>query len=137
MRRGDGQSLAHVRITATVHCAPPGNKPTTEEMAQLLDRGSPPELALVTPSLRAIVALGGIAWRSTVTTLRAAGWQVPRASFGHGADSACHSPGGRRVDLLASYHPSQQNTFTGRLTEPMLDEVLARAGSAAGLDPRP
>ena len=136
VHRDDGQVLDHVRLTAAVHCAPPGNKPTPSEMTECaawLDL----ELALVTPSVRAIVALGAIAWKACLTALRAADWQVPRVPFGHGAHAACVSPLGQPVDLLASYHPSQQNTFTGRLTEPMLDDVLARAGSAAGLEPRP
>ena len=77
------------------------------------------------------VALGRIAWDATLRTLRGAGWQVPAARFGHGAEVGCRTARGRRVTLLASYHPSQQNTFTGRLTEPMLDDVLGRARDRA------
>lgn len=118
--RDDGQHLADVRITATVHCAPPANKPTPEEIRACGD-WLQQEATLVRPTLRVGIALGAVAW--------AAMWRVlgsgPRPRFGHGirVDS-----GG--VALLGSYHPSQQNTFTGRLTGQMLDEVL---GTAAGL----
>ena len=129
---GDGQRLEHVRITAAVHCAPPDNKPTTEERhecARWLDL----ELGLVEPTVRCMLALGGIAWAALLAAVRQAGWTVDRVPFGHGASTVATSPSGRAVLLLASYHPSQQNTFTGRLTEPMLDDVLARARGAAGL----
>jgi uracil-DNA glycosylase family 4 len=131
--RDDGQGLDGVRITAAVHCAPPGNKPSTEERhacAEWLHA----ELDLVEPTVRAAVALGGIAWAALLPSMRTRGWQVDRTPFGHGATSAAVSPGGRRVTVIASYHPSQQNTFTGRLTEPMLDEVfaVARASMVGG-----
>ena len=128
--RDDGQRLDHVRITAVVHCAPPDNKPTPEEKdacAGWLDA----EVGLVAPTVRAVVALGGIAWTSTLRTLRSAGWDVERVPFGHGVEARAATPAGRPVTLLASYHPSQQNTFTRRLTEPMLDDVLDRARRAA------
>jgi len=80
-----------------------------------------------------VLALGGIAWGATLGVLRQSGWSVDRIPFGHGASTSARSPSGREVTLLASYHPSQQNTFTGRLTEPMLDEVLGQARDAAGL----
>ncbi len=130
--RDDGQSLTQLRITAAVHCAPPDNKPTTDERhacADWLDR----ELTIVTPGLRVIVALGAVAWTSTVAALRRAGWSVPRVAFGHGAAMRAEAPGGHAVTVIGSYHPSQQNTFTGRLTEPMLDDVFAQARLAAGL----
>ena len=130
--RQDGQRLDHVRITAAVHCAPPDNKPTTDERREcagwLAD-----ELRLVEPSVLVVLALGGIAWGATLGVLRQSGWSVDRIPFGHGASTSARSPSGREVTLLASYHPSQQNTFTGRLTEPMLDEVLGQARDAAGL----
>ncbi|MFK5688813.1 uracil-DNA glycosylase [Ornithinimicrobium sp. LYQ92] len=124
---GDGMALTGVRITAAVHCAPPGNAPTTAEKATCstwLER----ELALVEPSLRSVLALGGIGWDAFLAAARASGWQVPRPRprFGHGAQVDLVTAAGRRVRLLGSYHVSQQNTFTGRLTEPMLDEVVAR-----------
>ena len=123
--RSDGQQLKEVRITAAVHCAPPGNKPTPDEVstcAGWLQR----EWALVEPTARVVVALGGLAWSASVRMLRAAGAQVGSGRFGHGVEAEV-LVGDRVLTLLGSYHPSQQNTFTGRLTESMLDEVLARA----------
>ena len=130
--RDDGQRLEHVRITAAVHCAPPDNKPTTLEKARCadwLDR----EVSLVAPTVRAVVALGGIAWTATLASMRRGGWQVERVPFGHGAAARATTLEGRSIEVIASYHPSQQNTFTGRLTEPMLDDVFAAANKAAGL----
>ncbi len=130
----DGLELIGTRLVAAVRCAPPQNKPTTDEIATCapwLDR----ELALVTPGLQVIVALGAIGWDATVRAVRRAGWDVPRPKprFGHGAEAVLGAPRARRgqVLLLGSYHPSQQNTFTGRLTETMLDDVLGRAADAA------
>ncbi len=125
---GDGQRLVSTRMVAAVRCAPPGNAPTPGERdtcAPWLDR----ELALVLPSLHVVVALGGFAWQAALGALARRGLAVPRPRprFGHGAEVAL--PGGPVV--LASFHPSQQNTFTGRLTEPMLDAVLARAAALA------
>jgi len=118
--RGDGQQLEHVRITAAVHCAPPANKPTPEEIRTCGD-WLQQEATLVRPTLRVGIALGSVAWTAM--------WRVlgsgTRPRFGHGVRAECEG-----VTLLGSYHPSQQNTFTGRLTEQMLDDVL---GTAAGL----
>jgi uracil-DNA glycosylase family 4 len=129
--RDDGQRLDDVRITAAVHCAPPGNKPTTEEFRAcagwLRD-----ELRLVEPTVRCIVALGGLAWTSVGRVLKEAEWRATLPRFGHGAEGQVTSPSGRTATVLGSYHPSQQNTFTGRLTEPMLDEVLGRATASGG-----
>jgi uracil-DNA glycosylase family 4 len=124
---GDGQSLTAVRIVAAVRCAPPANKPTPAERhtcGHWLDR----DLALVAPGLRSMLALGAIAWGATLASARRLGWAVPRPGprFAHGAETALVTGSGRPVRLLASYHVSQQNTFTGRLTQAMLDEVLAR-----------
>ena len=132
-RLGDGQQLDSVRITAAVHCAPPDNKPTTEESRECA-HWLVEECALVAPTVRCAVALGGIAWSALARAARSAGWTVSRAAFGHGAEARAVTPAGEEVLLLASYHPSQQNTFTGRLTEPMLDDVLGRA--AAYREPR-
>ncbi|GAA4677018.1 uracil-DNA glycosylase [Nocardioides nanhaiensis] len=123
----DGLALRGTRIVAAVRCAPPDNKPTTAEKARCapwLDR----ELALLAPHVRCLVALGSIGWDATLGAARRAGWEVPRPKprFGHGAESVLGGPHGEVV-LLGSFHPSQQNTFTGRLTEPMLDAVLGRA----------
>ncbi|HSV66408.1 MAG TPA: uracil-DNA glycosylase [Mycobacteriales bacterium] len=123
--RDDGLTLYGVRVTAPVHCAPPANKPTTTERDTCrawLDR----ELALLAPALRVVVVLGGFAWSVLWAALRATGQPVPRRlpAFGHGVEVAVPERGWH---VLASYHVSQQNTFTGKLTEPMLDAVFARA----------
>jgi uracil-DNA glycosylase family 4 len=117
----DGLELHGCRITAAVRCAPPGNAPTPEERANCrsyLVR----ELDLC-PGAPVLLALGGLAWDAVLRVL-----DVPRPwpRFGHGAEA----PAGGRT-LLGCYHPSQQNTFTGRLTPAMLDEVLARARELA------
>jgi uracil-DNA glycosylase len=127
-RAGDGQRLTDVRIAAAVRCAPPANAPTPQERDTCrpwLTR----ELEFLRPRLRVIVVLGGFAWAALWPALEAAGYAVParRGRFGH--LSEVELPAG--VLVLGCYHPSQQNTFTGKLTEPMLDAVFARAASAA------
>ena len=130
----DGLRLRHTRIFAAVRCAPPANKPTPAERdacAPWLDR----ELALLRPTLRVVVALGAFAWTAYWPSAgRSLGvvQPVPRPAFGHGV--IWRDPGGGPA-LLGSYHVSQQNTFTGRLTDAMLDEVLARAATLAGIEP--
>ena len=128
---GDGQRLERTRVTAALRCAPPQNRPTPQERdtcAGWLDR----ELEFVLPGLQVIVALGAFAWASALVALGRAGLAVPRPrpAFGHGVEVRV---GG--VLALGCFHPSQQNTFTGRLTEDMLDAVLARA--VANLSPPP
>jgi uracil-DNA glycosylase len=93
--------------------------------APWLDR----ELAILAPTVRVVVALGGFAWQAAWAALGRAGVPVPRPrpAFGHGAEVRSGE-----VTVLGCYHPSQQNTFTGRLTEPMLDAVLGRAARLAG-----
>jgi uracil-DNA glycosylase family 4 len=118
-RRGDGLELTGAYITATVHCAPPANKPTPAERdacEPYLTR----ELALLDRAV-VVVALGQFAWQAAAAHygLR------PRPKFGHLAETEL--PGG--MTLLGSYHPSQQNTFTGTLTVPMFDAVFTRAGA--------
>ena len=126
---GDGLTLREVYITAPVRCAPPANKPTPQERdtcrAWLVR-----ELDLVWPTLQVIVVLGAFGWASVWPALRGAGVPVPGRvpPFAHGAEAEV---GGRTV--LGCYHVSQQNTFTGRLTEPMLDAVFDRAAHLAGL----
>ncbi len=115
-------------VTAAVKCAPPDNKPLPTERATcqpFLLR----ELENL-PALRAILCLGAFAWDAALRALPAGGHAVPRPlpRFGHAADVLL--PGG--LTLIGSYHPSQQNTFTGRLTEAMLDDVLASAWRAIG-----
>jgi uracil-DNA glycosylase family 4 len=126
----DGQRLNRTRITLPVRCAPPANRPTPEERdacAPWLHR----EIAMLLPTARAFVVLGGFGWASTWTALRAVGAAVPARvpAFGHGREVSLD--GGPTV--FGCYHVSQQNTFTGRLTEQMLDDVLSRAKAAAGL----
>ena len=129
---GDGLALTDLRVTAPVHCAPPANKPTPAELetcSAYLDR----ELALLAPTLRVVMTLGGIGWMALLRALGEAGWAIPRPrpKFGHGAEVAIEHPDGRRLTVLGSYHVSQQNTFTGRLTPAMLDQVLERARNIA------
>ncbi|MEP9363789.1 uracil-DNA glycosylase [Nocardioides sp. CN2-186] len=123
----DGQELIDTRMVATVRCAPPQNKPTVTER----DTCAPwieAELGLLVDHVRVVVALGAYGWDATLRSYSAIGWQGtrPKPRFGHGAEARLHL-GDREVTLLGCYHPSQQNTFTGRLTEPMLDAVLGRA----------
>ncbi len=127
----DGQRLVATRMLAAVRCAPPDNKPTIgerETCAPWLVR----EVVLVEP-VRVVVCLGGYAWEAALRTFRTLGYDVPRPkpAFGHAAERTLVAGGGCPVALLGSYHPSQQNTFTGRLTEPMLDAVLGRAAAIA------
>jgi uracil-DNA glycosylase family 4 len=126
----DGLALREVRITAPVRCAPPANKPTPEERdtcrVWLVH-----ELRFGWPTVRSIVVLGAFGWAALWPALRAAGVPLPARlpRFGHGAHAEVD---GRTV--FGCYHVSQQNTFTGRLTEAMLDAVLLRAAQAAGLN---
>jgi uracil-DNA glycosylase family 4 len=130
---GDGQRLRNARMVATVRCAPPANKPTVTERdtcAPWINR----ELELLAPTLRVVVALGAYGWDGALRALAGAGYDVPRPRprFGHGA-SVGLAREGHEVTLLGCYHPSQHNTFTGRLTPAMLDAVLARARDLAGI----
>ena len=127
----DGQRLVRTRMLAAVRCAPPGNAPTPAERdtcAPWMDA----EVAAVLPHLRAAVALGAFAWQALLGCLGRVGLDLPRPRprFGHGAEVQVGD-----VLVVGSFHPSQQNTFTGKLTEAMLDQVLDRAVSAAGLRP--
>jgi len=133
--RDDGLALRGTRITAPVRCAPPANKPTPQER-DTCRRWLLAELALLRPTARAVVALGAFGWQALLPVLAAAGWAIPRPRpvFGHGANvELASSEGGPGLHLLGSYHVSQQNTFTGRLTPAMLEAVLARAATLAGL----
>ena len=121
--RDDGLQLRDCAITAVCHCAPPGNKPEPEEVAHCQPWL---EQTLALLPVFVFLALGQIAWRGIVTELRRQEvWTGKWPEFGHG--NVVPLPDGRV--LIGSYHPSQQNTFTGRLTEPMFDRVfeLARA----------
>ncbi|MFW6124904.1 MAG: uracil-DNA glycosylase [Pirellulales bacterium] len=119
--RQDGLRLTDAAITAVCHCAPPANKPTAEEKENC--QGWLAETVDLLP-VHVFLALGATAWRAVVVEVRRRRWHNRTAArFAHGALVALE--GGRW--LLGSYHPSQQNTFTGRLTEPMFDDVFARA----------
>ena len=121
--RDDGLTLTDAWITAALRCAPPANKPAREELARcqpfLLD-----ELRLLTRA-RVVVALGRIGWEHYLRARRQLGWPPPitRPTFGHGATTRFEDG----VTLIASYHPSQQNTVTGKLTKPMLRSIFDQA----------
>ncbi len=125
--RGDGLRLRDAYVTAVVRCAPPANRPTPGERDNCLPYLER-ELALL-ERCRTIVALGAFAWDGALRAIAALGGELPRPKprFGHGAEAVAG-----RWTLLGCYHPSQQNTFTGRLTKPMLDTVFARARELAG-----
>jgi uracil-DNA glycosylase family 4 len=122
VRAGDGLQLRDAYVAAAVRCAPPANKPTPAERDQCrpyLVR----ELALL-KKLRVIVALGAFGYEAAWAGLRENGVALParRPRFAHGVEVVCGP-----ITLLGAYHPSQQNTFTGKLTPPMFDAVLERA----------
>lgn len=126
----DGLALNDVRVVAAVRCAPPGNAPTPAERgdcAPWLDA----EWRLTGSEVRVIVALGGFAWQAVLAMIRRTGGSVgtPAPRFGHAARTVLTTPAGP-VQLLGCYHPSQQNTFTGRLTPSMMDDIFSLAISA-------
>jgi uracil-DNA glycosylase family 4 len=133
---GDGQRLIATRMAAAVRCAPPQNKPSVAER----DACAPwlaAELAHILADLRVIVCLGHFAWQAIWPQLSAAGLTIPRPrpAFGHGTEVLVQPPevsADRRVLVVGCYHPSQQNTFTGRVTDEMLDEVFRRAAGLSG-----
>jgi uracil-DNA glycosylase family 4 len=132
---GDGLTLNATRIVAAVRCAPPANAPTPAERATCapwLDA----EWRLLSPDVTVMIALGGFAWRAALDMVRDGGGSVgkPAPKFGHGATAVLHTVHGE-VTLMGVYHPSQQNTFTGKLTPAMLDDVFTRAASLAGISP--
>jgi uracil-DNA glycosylase len=131
---GDGQRLLGARMVAAVRCAPPQNKPSVAER----DACAPwlsAELGLVSDDVRAIVCLGHFAWQATWSQLAAAGFPVPRPrqAFGHGAEALVPHGSAGPLLIIGCYHPSQQNTFTGRVTGVMLDDVFRRARLHAGM----
>jgi uracil-DNA glycosylase family 4 len=128
---GDGQQLVATRVVAAVRCAPPANKPTPQERDTCrpwLER----DLELVRRSVRAFVVLGSFGWQTLWPALAAAGYAVParRPVFGHAVEVALDADG---PVVIGCYHPSQQNTFTGKLTAEMTDAVLLRAARLAGV----
>jgi uracil-DNA glycosylase family 4 len=127
---GDGLRLRGTWISAAVRCAPPANRPTPAERDACLP-WSVRELNLLS-DVRVVMCLGSFAWDAALRLIATGpeGYATPRPRprFGHGVELRA----GRRT-LIGCYHPSQQNTFTGKLTEPMIDGVLARAKKLAGL----
>ena len=134
----DGQRLIGVRMAAAVRCAPPENKPTPVER----DACAPwlaAEIRLTEPALRVVVCLGGFAWQALWPVLAQAGYPAPRPrpAFRHGAEAEVRSGNGvqsgdeGKLLVLGCFHPSQQNTFTGRVTGDMVDAVLSRARACA------
>ena len=127
----DGQELIDTRIACAVRCAPPDNKPSTEERhtcAPFLTH----EFQLASKTTYAYLALGSFAWQATISTLRQLGHEIVTTKFAHGA-KVIFKDGDRKITIIGSYHPSQQNTFTGKLTKPMLDKVIKQAAIAAGI----
>ena len=125
VHRGDGLRLSDCYITACVRCAPPANRPTPGERDNCLSY-LVQELHIL-QRVRVIVCLGAFAWDGVLRALRTVGWGPrPKPKFGH-QEEVVLGP----YQLLGSYHPSQQNTFTGKLTRAMLDGVLARARTLA------
>ncbi|WP_240630814.1 uracil-DNA glycosylase [Mycolicibacterium sp. GF69] len=126
---GDGLALNETRVAAAVRCAPPGNAPTPAERATCapwLDA----EWRLTADAVRVVVALGGFAWRAALQMLRTGGVSVPvpAPKFGHAATAELDC-----VTLIGCYHPSQQNTFTGKLTPQMFDHVFLLAKERASV----
>jgi uracil-DNA glycosylase family 4 len=125
----DGLRLDGAYVTAVNRCPPPGNRPTTEERDNCL-----PYLVRELRILRRVkvlVTLGAYAWAGSLLALASLGAELPRPRprFGHGAEAKVGA-----YELVGCFHPSQQNTFTGKLTEPMMDGVFARARELAGLE---
>jgi uracil-DNA glycosylase family 4 len=124
----DGQMLIDTRITCAVRCAPPDNKPSTEEKIEcsgyLVN-----EFELLMPTARTFVALGSFAWSAIIKSLWELNHQIatPTPKFGHGESFTWVGPDGIKRSVIGSYHPSQQNTFTGKLTEPMLNSIFKKA----------
>jgi uracil-DNA glycosylase family 4 len=137
--RDDGLKLTSAWITAAVRCAPPANRPTPDERDKCLP-WTVRELDLLA-DVRVVVCLGAFAWGAALALLGAHGERSgdgvsiaalrPRPRFGHGAELAAG-----RYTMLGCFHPSQQNTFTGKLTAPMIDAVLVRARELGGLPDR-
>lgn len=119
----DGLKLHRCWVAAAVRCAPPANKPTPDERVRCLPFLRREMAAL--SHLQVILALGKFAYDVVAPELNIR----PRPTFGHGVEATGSLPDGRVVSVLCSYHPSQQNTFTGKLTEAMLDAVVTRAAS--------
>lgn len=131
LSRDDGMELRDCAITAALRCAPPGNKPTPEELRRCF-----PYLVnelRVMPRLKVVVGLGSIGTKAAIDALRENGFLLETRGwkFGHGAESEARS-GDRAITLISSFHPSRQNTNTGKLTAAMFDAIFARARAILG-----
>ena len=127
----DGQELKDTRIACAVRCAPPDNKPSTEERhtcAPFLTN----EFSLASKTTNTYLALGAFAWQATISTLRQLGHEIETTKFAHSA-KVTFKDENRKITIIGAYHPSQQNTFTGKLTKAMLDKVIKQAAKAAGI----
>ncbi len=124
----DGQELYKTRILCAVRCVPPDNKPTVAEKA-ICAPFMAAEINLLLPTIKSFVALGAFAWTGLIAHLVSEGFDIPtpRPKFGHGVSFTTRSPEGREITVIGSYHPSQQNTFTGKLTPVMLDGIFKLA----------
>ena len=127
----DGQELYRTRILCAVRCVPPNNKPTTEEKSTCAPFMAN-EIELLLPTAKVFVALGNFAWTGLITQFISMGFELPspRPKFGHGATFTVRSKEGQELKVIGSYHPSQQNTFTKKLTPAMLDGIFKMANQA-------
>lgn len=134
--RGDGLRLRSAYLASAARCAPPGNRPLPEELDAC--RAYLAQEFRLLRGLRVIVALGRVAFDAVLRTAEDLGWERPhpRPVFGHGAETLIARPGAAPVLLIASYHPSRQNTQTGRLTAVMLNRVMRQAVLRAGVSVR-
>jgi uracil-DNA glycosylase family 4 len=129
--RVDGQELYRTRILCAVRCAPPDNKPTNEEKITCAPFMTN-EIELLMPTAQVFVALGNFAWTGLIAQLSQIGFEIPspRPKFGHGATFLSTSSAGKSIRIIGSYHPSQQNTFTKKLTPAMLDDIFKMANKS-------
>ena len=129
--RDDGQELYRTRILCAVRCAPPDNKPITEEKITCAPFMSD-EIELLIPTTKVYVALGNFAWTGLIAQLVSMNFDVPspRPKFGHGVSFIVSGANGQKIKVIGSYHPSQQNTFTGKLTPAMLDGIFKMANKS-------
>ena len=126
--RTDGQQLYATRILCAVRCAPPDNKPSIEEKVRCAPFMAN-EIELLLPTAKTFIALGNFAWTGLITQLKSMGFELPTpgSKFGHGVSFTATSKSEKKMVVIGSYHPSQQNTFTKKLTPDMLDDIFIQA----------
>ncbi|MFY7841444.1 MAG: uracil-DNA glycosylase [Actinomycetes bacterium] len=126
INKKDGLKLTQARVITAVRCAPPDNKPTIKER-DTCNKWMDLEWKFIEKDLKVVIALGSFAWKAAIDILFEQGF-IPKnkVKFSHGA-KCVYLKQNQQITLLGSYHPSQQNTFTGRLTEAMLDQVFGTA----------